>query len=334
MRTGAAAAHRGYFHEATYYAAEEELLAVVVPFLRGGVEAGEPTVVSLGESHAELVRRAIPDLSGVTFLSGGSVYARPAGAIRSYREMLDGYVAAGAHQIRIIGELDPTTFGATWDSWARYESAINHAFDEFPLWSLCAYDTRTTPEHVLADVARTHPRSAHPDDRHRPSEHYVEPTLFLRDRRIPAPDPVQLDPPLVDLPEPTPMAARLAMRDADLGVLSAAERQDLILAVSEIVTNAMRYGLPPVRLRAWAGADRVVVEVTDGGTGPTDPYAGLLPAGDGVSGGLGLWLTHQLCDHVTLSRHDNGFAVRLIAGNPHDRSEPDPTAPRSAHPAG
>ena len=108
-------------------------------------------------------------------------------------------------------------------------------------------------------------------------------------------------------------------------MLTAAQMQDLTLAVSEVVTNAMRHGVAPVRMRAWAGEDRVVVEVTDGGTGPTDPYAGLLPAGDGVSGGLGLWLTHQLCDHVTLSRHDDGFAVRLIAGNPQSPAPPHPT---------
>lgn len=159
MRTGAAAGHNGYFHEAVYYASDEELLAVVVPFLRGGVAAGEPTVVALGEQHAALVRAALPatDAGRVVFHPGGDMYARPASAIRAYRAMLADHTAAEAEQIRIIGELPPSELGATWDWWARYESAINHAYDEFPLWSMCAYDTRTTPAHVLADVARTHP---------------------------------------------------------------------------------------------------------------------------------------------------------------------------------
>jgi len=60
MRTGAAAGHEGYFHEAVYYSSDEELLAVLVPFLTGGPAAGEPTVVSLGERNAALVRGALP----------------------------------------------------------------------------------------------------------------------------------------------------------------------------------------------------------------------------------------------------------------------------------
>ena len=42
--------------------------------------------------------------------------------------------------------------------------------------------------------------------------------------------------------------------------------------------------------------------------------AGLLPHGDTTRpGGLGLWLTHQLCDHVVLDRDDDGFTIRLSA---------------------
>jgi hypothetical protein len=71
LRTGAAAGHRGYFHEAVCYDSADHLLAVVVPFLLGGVAAGEPTVVSLGERNAALVRAALPADSGVEFLTGG-----------------------------------------------------------------------------------------------------------------------------------------------------------------------------------------------------------------------------------------------------------------------
>ena len=34
MRTGAAAGHRGYFHETAFYSSAEEFLAIVVPFDR------------------------------------------------------------------------------------------------------------------------------------------------------------------------------------------------------------------------------------------------------------------------------------------------------------
>jgi anti-sigma regulatory factor (Ser/Thr protein kinase) len=317
-RTGAAAGHDGYLHEAVCYDSDEHLLAVTVPFLLGGVAAGEPTVVALGERASALVRDALPDPGAVTFLTGGEMYARPAGAIRAYRKMLARYTGEGAGQIRIIGELGPAVTGPVWDSWARYESAINHAYDEFPLWGMCAYDVRVTPAAVLDDVARTHPRTALPGDRHVPSPAFVDPAVFLADRRPVPPDPVQHGTPLIDLIDPTPMAARRAVRDHAHAGLSPADREDLLVAVSEIVTNARRHGRGPVLLRLWAGADRTVVTVTDQGDGPGNPYAGLLPAHSGspitANGGLGLWITHQACDHVTMGRAPDGFTVRLTAG--------------------
>ncbi|MEO3776466.1 sensor histidine kinase [Micromonospora sp. B11E3] len=318
MRTGAVAGHRGHYHEAACYGSDEELLAIAVPFLLGGVAAGEPTVVALGARNAALVRAALPADSGVTFLPGDGVYARPTAAIRSYRDLLASYVKQGAGQIRIIGEVPPVGLGATWDWWARYESAVNHAYDEFPLWSMCAYDTRTTPAHVLDDVARTHPRHVMPDGRHVPSPAYLEPAAYLlEDRPAPA-DPLQTAPPDVDLTSPTAAQARAAVHGAARGRLPADDVQDLVVAVSETVSNALRHGRPPVRMRLWVGADRVVVTVSDGGHGPQDPFAGLLPAGDGVVvGGLGLWIAHQSCNHVTSHRGPDGFTVRLTAGTPH-----------------
>ncbi|NES14874.1 MULTISPECIES: sensor histidine kinase [Micromonospora] len=317
MRTGAAAGHVGYYHEAILFDSEEHLLAVVVPFLLGGVEAGEPAVVGFGARNAELVRRALPAGSGVTFLPGGDVYARPTSAIRAYRKLLAGYVAEGATQIRIVGELPPQTLGATWDWWARYEAAINHAYDDFPLWSMCAYDTRVASPQVLADVARTHPREARPDGSHLPIGDYTEPTSFLAEPRAMLLDPVQRTAPLVELTDPTAAEARAAVQAADRGQVPADDVEDLKVAVSEMVTNALRHGQPPTRMRLWSGPDRIVVTVQDRGDGPKDPYAGLLPAGDGATGGLGLWISHQSCNHVALHRHDDGFTVRLTAGNPY-----------------
>jgi anti-sigma regulatory factor (Ser/Thr protein kinase) len=314
MRTGAAAGHQGYFHEAVCYDSDEHLLAVVVPFLLGGVAAAEPTLVSLGERNAALVRSALPPDSGVEFLTGGDVYATPAAAIQSYRRMLAGHVARGAGQIRIIGEVPEQGLGATWDWWARYESAINHAYDEFPLWSMCAYDTRTTSPAVLADVVRTHPRTARPHDRHLPNDAYAEPEEFLSENRPLTPDPIEDTPPAADLRNPTPAEARQAVRDADRGRLPADHVEDLIVAVSEMVTNAHKYGRPPVRMLLWSGTDRLVVRISDEGPGPKDPFAGLLPVADSASGGLGLWITHQSCRHVALQRHPDCFTVRLTAG--------------------
>lgn len=314
MRSGAAAGHQGYYHEALPYDSSDELLAVVVPFLLDGVAAGEPAVVAFGEENAALVRAALPAGSGVEFLPGGDTYARPAGAIRAYRDLLGRRVAAGAAQIRIVGELPRPALGRTWDWWARYEAAINHAYDDFPLWSLCAYDTRLASAAVLADVARTHPRFIRPGDRHEISEAYTEPRTFLSENRPLLPDPVQRRRPRVELTDATPAQARAAVRSA-AGALTDDARDDLVVAVTETVTNAQRYGHRPSRLCVWSGEDRVVVAVSDAGEGPKDPFAGLLPNRDSAPGGRGLWITYQMCDHVASARDAHGWTIRMIAGD-------------------
>jgi anti-sigma regulatory factor (Ser/Thr protein kinase) len=317
MRTGPAAEHERYLHEAVCYASDEELLAVAVPFVLGGVEAGEPTVVSLGERTTGLLSEELGGVEGVLFQPAGPLYTRPAAAIRSYQELLAGYVGRGAKQIRIIGEIPAVGFGPTWDWWARYEAAINKAYDRYPLWSMCAYDTRTAPPHVLDDVARTHPRTAEPGNHHRLSPRYAGATAFLGEERVVPPDPIERIPPAVDLVGPAPAEARRALAGTPHSYLTRDDFDDFLVAGSEVVTNAIEHGTPPVRLRCWAAPDRLVVTVTDAGLGPGDPFAGLLPAAKAPHGGLGLWLAHQLCDHVTFGRTPEGdFVVRLTAGTP------------------
>ena len=71
MRTGAAAGHHCYLHEAVYYGSDQELLDVAVPFLQGGIEAGEPTLVGFGAANTHLVRAALPN-APIRFLAGGA----------------------------------------------------------------------------------------------------------------------------------------------------------------------------------------------------------------------------------------------------------------------
>jgi hypothetical protein len=148
----------GYLHEAVLYDSDEEFLGVVVPFLQEGVAVGEPCLVALGASSTRLVRAAVGNTSGLTFLDDR--YDRPASVIRSNRDLFAAHVADGASRIRVASEVPHPGVGAPWDGWARYEAAVNDGYAEFPLWGLCAYDTRITPASVLDDVARTHPHLA------------------------------------------------------------------------------------------------------------------------------------------------------------------------------
>ena len=304
-------------HEALCYDSADDLLTVTVPFLLGGVAAGEPTVVALGEHNTALVRAALPATTGITFLGPDEGYARPAGTIRDYHDMLAGYLTAGATRVRVIGELPQRVLGATWDWWARYEATVNHAFDDFPVWSMCAYDTRVTPAPVLADVLRTHPCSARPGGESVPNVDYTDPVAFLREPRPPVPDPLQAAAPQLDLTDPSAAQARAAVRGTRRALLTECELDKLLLVVSEAVNNAHRHGRGTVRLLVWTGVDRVVAAVSDEGCGPQDPFAGLLPARGTTGGGFGLWLTHLFANHVTMDRRPDGYTLRITAGVPY-----------------
>lgn len=317
-RSGAAAGHTGYFHEAAFYGSDDELLAIAVPFVEGGIEAGEPTLVNLGDRNTALVRAALGDGAGVTYVAASDQYARPAATIASYRDLLASYVAGGATQVRVIGEVPHPGTGGDWSSWLRYEGAINHAFDDFPLWGLCPYDTRITPADVLADVERLHPYIAAADGRHHRNGRFTEPAAYVRGRCRPSSHPLQAGAPALVLADAVGAAGvRRAVRAVAAETLLGPHRiDDLVLAASEVVTNAIRHGRPPVGVEVWLDDRTVVCQVVDGGDGPASPFAGLLPASPGGEGGYGLWLANQLCDRVDLDRGDDGFAVRLVVEDP------------------
>jgi anti-sigma regulatory factor (Ser/Thr protein kinase) len=320
-RSGAAEGHEGYYHETAFYGSDDEFLDVVVPFLLDGVAAGEPTISTLAERNADLVRRAIGDASGVRFLSGSMHYARPTSTIIDYQQLFGALAAEGATQIRIVGDVPHPGFGVPWDSWARYEAVANHAFKDFPLWGLCPYDTRTTPAAVLEEVTATHPHVVGAGGVHRHNDAFEDPFRFLT-RRLASqpgrPDPLELAPPALRLADPTPADARHAVAAlATSAGLDPRTAGDLVTAVSEVVTNAITHGRPPMSLQAWAGDQRAVVAVSDCGSGPADPFAGLVrPERRPGEGGYGLWLAHQMCTDVRFGMEDGRFVVRLIAGEP------------------
>ena len=340
-------------HEAVLYDSDEEFLGVVVPFLQEGAAVGEPCPVALGSSTTGLVRAAVANTTGLSFLDDR--YDRPVSVIRSNRELLTALLTDGASQIRVVSEAPDPGVGGRWDGWARYEAAINRAYAEFPLWGLCAYDTRITPGPVLDDVARTHPHLATVNGCWI-NPRYQDPAEFLTRRPPSQADPVETAPvPVIDLMDPTPAAARDAVHtnmtrpdtvrpdtvrpdtvrpdptvpstlqirapqpappQRDTPPLDPSDIQHLVVAVSEAVTNVVSHGRPPVRFRRWTAPDRIVATVSDRSDGPADPFAGLLPGSNTCSAGLGLWLTHQLCSHVTLDTTDEGFTIRLIVGTP------------------
>ncbi|PPK65069.1 sensor histidine kinase [Actinokineospora auranticolor] len=307
-------AERGYDHIALYYANDDELLDASVPFLTEGVDRDEATMIALDGHRADLVLAELPHPERVTILRTDAQYIRPAVAIKSYCDMFANLVEGGASAIRVVGEIPYSALTRDWDVWSRYEAAVNYAYDHFPVRSMCAYDTRTTPTAVLRDVAQTHSLVA-AGGVQKPNPDYVEPPSFLGRPAPLVPHPLQRRPPTVELTDPTPGEARHVVSAACAGALPSGDLGDLVVSVSEIITNAIRHGSPPATLCLWAGARQVVVAIHDRGPGPADPFAGLVATPGPEGGGYGLWIAHQLCHHVTMTRTDTGFTVRLTMGH-------------------
>lgn len=85
---------------------------------------------------------------------------------------------------------------------------------------------------------------------------------------------------------------------------------DFVLAVHELVTNAVRHGGGSGLLRLRRHADTLTCEVRDegGGAGMLRPH---LPAGD-MPGGRGLWLAQQLTAGLTISAGSTGVSASVI----------------------
>jgi anti-sigma regulatory factor (Ser/Thr protein kinase) len=317
MAAGAPVRGRNHVHEALFYESDDELLDSVVPFLEEGLKAAEPTMVVLNDRAAELLRAAV-DRPELVFLGGRDRRHDPASTIRTQRELIAGHVAGGARHVRVLGEVPHTGHGSPWEWWARYEATINHAYAEFPLWNVCPYDLRITPEAVVDDVLRTHPWLAADGGSRGQNPRYEDPRQFLLSRSATA-DPLETAAaPQFDLVDPTPGAARRAVRSCGALLPAAAfDIDDVVLCVNEAVSNALLHGRPPVRVRLWSTAERIVASIADRGEGPGDPFVGLVPAvhaesATGGSAGLGLWMAHQMCSHLTVDRTDSGFTVRLV----------------------
>ena len=303
-----------YRHDALFFSSPGELAAATVPFVRDGLVAGDAVVVAASPATADLVRTAVDGDERVRMLERGEAYARrtPA-AVTAFRRLTDELTAAGAAGVRVVGETD---FGRTereWLEWQRYEAVLNRVLAPWPLWGLCVFDTTRLPEPVLESVARTHPavvvgrsRTANP--------HFIDPAAYLRGLPVP-PEPLQGSAPRLAVDDVAdPIALRHAVA-AELAAVGGPREvvEDFLLAVDETTSNAIRHGAPPVGLRLWTSADRLVCTVTDAGPGPDDPFAGYGPAhGTDLSrGGMGVWLARQLCDHVDISPGPDGVTVRL-----------------------
>jgi anti-sigma regulatory factor (Ser/Thr protein kinase) len=295
-----------YRHEALLYAGADEFLAGTVPFLRDGLEAGEPMLVAVPQPRLDLLRDALgPDGAEIAFVDMGELGANPARIIPAWADFL---AAHDGRAVRGIGE--PIWAGRSAEELVEcrhHEALLNLAFaDVRGFQLLCPYDVDALPGEVVDGAHRTHPHMVAVTGERAASERYacVEPLA---------------DP----LPEPAGPVLELRFGERDLGAvrqvlaergaaagLPARRVEDLVLAGNEIASNSVRHGGGGGSLRVWQQNGRVLCEVRDRGF-VDDPLAGRVRPNGAQGGGYGLWVANQVCELVQLRTSPGGTTVRL-----------------------
>jgi anti-sigma regulatory factor (Ser/Thr protein kinase) len=285
-----------FHHEALLYDGPDDLLAGVVPFVREGLEHGEPVLVAMGPDGIAALDDALGP-SETTYVDMRELGRNPARIIpawQAFRTRHDG-------PIRGVGEpIWAGREGAELAECQLHEALLNLAFDGAEAFSLlCPYDTGRLEENVIHEAC-----AAHPHVNAAPSAAFREPERLLAPFEAPLPPPpaharvlgFELD---------TLAEVRRTTEEHAAG-LEPQRIGDLALAVTEAAANSVRHGGGRGILRIWQEAGAVICEVRDRGR-IDDPLAGRRAPSTEQLGGRGLWIANAVCDLVQI----RAGAVRL-----------------------
>jgi len=298
-------------HDALFYERDDGFLQGTLPFVTEGLDGDEPVLVAISPQRAELLKRALGARAGdVEFVDMHELGRNPARVIPAWREFLARHAASG-RALRGVGE--PVWAGrsrAEIDECERHEALLNEAFAHGPRWRLlCPYDLGALDAKTIDAARLTHPAVTHEGISRRNR-------AYLPLQRAPGPFNGSLPSPPSECEELAFTARGLgavrslvARRGTEAGLEESA-REDLVLAINELVTNSVQYGGGGGTLRVWSEPGALVCDVRDRGF-INDPLVGRLPPPVDQHGGRGLWLVNHLCDLVQLRSSPRGTTVRV-----------------------
>jgi anti-sigma regulatory factor (Ser/Thr protein kinase) len=276
-------------HDALLYRDPGHLRAVTGEFARAGAAAEEPLLAVLPSPTLAVVSDVL-ESSGVVLevLDAGEAGRNPNRLIPTVLQWL----ADRPDRSRILSEsIWPGRDEVEMAECLRHEALVNHALGSEPVSLLCPFDAAHLDGEILAGAEMTHPR------------------VIARGENWPQREPVA---PVCELSFDGDLwALRRRLEQVELlAELPPQRREDLVLAVNEAASNAVRHGDGTCRARIWRDGGRIVCEISTT-TSIDDPLAGRRrPDPDAISG-RGLWLINQLCDLVELRNGPAGANVRM-----------------------
>ena len=293
-------------HNALVYDGDDEYVSRALPFLREGLEAGQGAVVAHTRPGLAIMREALgADAAAVTFVDTSFSYTRPARTLAAYHAVYADQLTRHS-SVRAVADVQFGPDPREWDLWTGYEAVFNRSFAHLPAWVLCSYAAERLPDRVREGVLRTHPEVVAAGG-WRTSERFEHPDRVLRDLAA-------VPPPILGLRPITFDGDVNAFRERVAAELAAelvpeAKTIDMLLAVTEVIANAVQHGGGVAQVRVGKADGRFVCEVVDRGTGFDDPAAGYLAPRAGV--GAGLWVVRQLTWQVDFFPARDGFTTRI-----------------------
>jgi signal transduction histidine kinase len=160
-------------HLCCIYESEEEHQAVLVPFLRQGLERNEKVVYIVDSHTAEIILNYLrgdgldvePYLSSgqLVILTHNDAYMRegvfdPEKMIALLRSEMEKALSEGYSALRITGEMTWALRGLPGsERLIEYEARLNEFFPSSRCLAICQYDRRRFEPGILLSVLRTHP---------------------------------------------------------------------------------------------------------------------------------------------------------------------------------
>ncbi len=296
-------------HTGLLYQGDREYAVEAGGFLRDGLERGNRGLVMAPPARVDLLRSELGvDADEVVFVEDSVAYA-PQWNV--YRVLLAFAAEAPGVRSTVIAEQALTRrVPAELVDYRRLEAAVNLVFAEHPVDLLCPYDAGALPADLLDIALHTH-GAVLSGGAAAPNDSFDDPSVLLADLATvvsPPRDATTLD--CLSTADVAEARRLVRLRGAEVG-LGAEAVDDMALAVTEVLTNALVHGAPPAMLHLYDAGATWVCHVQDGGRQPVDLLTGLLPPSEPSDHGYGLWLARQLCAAVDVGNDTSGTHVRL-----------------------
>jgi len=275
----------------------------------------DPVLVAVDESKIRLLKsRLNGEGERIRFVDMREAGRNPAVIISIWKDFVAKSAANGSGCKGIGEPVWPGRSDPELAECEHHESLVNLAFEGGPGWRLtCPYDAGNLRPQALAGARHNHPTVGEERERHS-SDSYLDPMVT----RAPftgalPPPPASADSMRFESPADLEVSRRFVAERVGAAGIGEHRGAGLVLAVDEVITNALRHGGGGGTLRTWRDGDRAVCQVEGAGT-ISDPLVGRLRPSPDRMDGRGLWIANNVCDLVQIRSSGAGTVVRCHLG--------------------